>query len=241
MVTVNSTAVTCSFMKSISLGTTFSTNSTSWTDVTGMSIASVSNGAKILFSLFLSKSTGGTMDARLTDGTNVFWTETGISSNQHALSIDGSVTQNSGGVATVKLQIKSSDSNNANVQVASSGAAWFCVTDSSNILVFAPTDTTTAFAEAQIEFNGKRQIDTIYGAYCRGSNASDTDFSVNIAGMNVDATTQDITVNEQSMDIDCITSKITVIVGDTTPVWKDSFGRSVIIIGYSGYNIEVTG
>lgn len=242
MVTAASTAITNTFTKGIALNTTFSTNSNTYVDVTSFSISSVPNGSKIYYSFNINKVTAGTMDMRLTDGTNVFWEETGISgTNNIRVSLDGSNTQNSGGAATVKLQILSSDANNAQVRADSNGTSWFIVTDMSGAdpLVFAPSSTSTYSTDA-ITFNGKRQIDTLNVLRMSG-NQTNGDFDVNVMGYNVEATPETVTVTENSFSPNVLTNEIKFTYGTSTPVFSDTISRGAVIITYSGYNIEVTG
>ena len=169
MVTVVSTAVTTTFLKSISLDTPFVTTSASYVDATGFQLTSVPDDAKIYFTLAVTKSTGGTMDVRITDGTNVFWEETGISTTtdtEARVSLDGSVLQNSGGAATVKVQILSSDGNDASVQANTSGSSWIACCDMTggDPIVIAPTSQ-TAMTDSPFVYSGKRQIDDLYAVH----------------------------------------------------------------------------
>lgn len=240
MVAVTSTSIAMTFLKGVQIASTFSVAST-WTDVTGMSISSVPNNSKIYFSFDFDKVTAGTMDARLTDGTNVFWSVTGITTaGSHELSLDGSVIQNSGGAATVKLQIQSSDANNAQAVHDSNGSCWFACTDADQPIVFAPTDEAAIFGAEPVLFPGKRQIGELKAFIGRTNNAAGSNFGVNVSGINIESPTLG-TVMDQGGDLSAITSEIRMLVGEASPIWADSDGRGALIIGYNGYNVEITG
>jgi len=117
----------------------FSTNSGTYVDNTNLGqITSVPDDAKVLWGIHGSKSTAGTGDVRVTDGTNTFGDETGmVSGVSHYLShVDGLDLQDSGGAATVKMQVLSSDANNMSVQ-ASSGFILCTDGDVPNIITGA--------------------------------------------------------------------------------------------------------
>lgn len=252
MVTVQSTAITTTFQKGITAPVTspFDTTSASYVDVTGLSIASVPNNSKIYFSLYIDKLTAGTMDVRVTDGTNVFWEETGIppSNVEFHGSLDGSVIQNSGGVATVKVQILSSDGNTARLSNSISGSSWLVCTDMTGAdpIVVAPTST-SAMTDAPFVFSGKRQIDELYVSHPsrQVDGGDDDEFSVNVMGYNVDPLDQDdaTPLTEFMVEPSVITSEIGVYPGHSAPIWAATInrGRGAVIISWTGYNIEVTG
>lgn len=248
MVTVTSTAATTTFGKAVCGPATspFDTTSGTYVDVTGVSIASVPNNAKIYFNLYLQKLTTGTMNVRITDGTNVFWEETGLSVAAHGRSsLDGTVTQNSGGAATVKLQILTSDANAARVNNNAAGATWIACTDMTggDPLVIAPTST-TAMTDAPFVFSGKRQVDTLFimNPSRQQGGGLDDEFSVNVMGYNVEPLLTDATVVSNSFSPNVITSEIRVYPGHTGPIWAaPSTGRGAVIIAWTGFNIEVTG
>lgn len=251
MVTVTSTTVTTTFLKSISLDTTFTTTSATYVDVTGFSIASVPDDAKIYFNLYVTKSTAGTLSVRITDGTNVFYEETGVGTGVVAFSgLDGSVLQNSGGAATVKVQVLSSDGNNASVNASTIGSSWIACCDmtGANPILIAPASD-AAMTDAPFIFSGKRQMDELYSVHPNRQidGGSDDEFSVMVNGMVVDPDDIDnLTVNDTSSNPNVITSDITIYPGHSAPIWASVssnvlVGRGCVIVAWTGFNVEVTG
>ena len=229
MATLTTTSVTQTYLRGADVGTSFTTTSASYVDVTNLSIASVPNGSKIYFSLSCTKSTAGTMDVRITDGTNVFFEQTGIATGGVlVLELTGTNTQNSGGAATVKVQILSSDGNNATVNAVTTGTSWITATDCSAPLII------TAGGDSLI-VPGKRSLGTLKVYY----GAPDTTNSNTVTVNGISHESGQTGESGATIDVDVMTNEIRLDFL-ATPVWTDTLGQAAVIVGFDSTNIEVT-
>lgn len=239
MVTVASTTVTCTYLKGEKLQASKLTASNIYVVVPGMSFPSVPAGSKLFWNILSNKSSAGTMDWRIRDVTNnqTLKEVTGQASGSTVQDTDLSGTVVVGGSAgTIELQFLSSDANNANIFSLSNGVSWLCITDCSIPLVISG-------GPALQTFSGKRQIGTLRGFFGPvDTTAADAD-NFSLGGLPlVGKTAVTETVEDNFIAYDVITSELILTYdGSADPIWIDVDGAQVVIIGYDGFNIEVTG
>ena len=246
MVTVSTTSYTVTYFDSYQFGgTTFSHNSATYTDVTDtangggvMQLANVPDGAKIYYHLSAFKTTAGGAagdKVRITDGTNVFaeHTNIGTSSTIKQVDVSGSITNNSGGVATVKIQTASADGNNINLF-----QSWMVITDADNVYVMSNLPITSP-----IYISGKRNIDTIYAALVENQPPSGGE-TATVAGLSVSSEDTGLGSTKaqnpvgHSFNLNVMTNDIMIDVSDVT--WSTVTSAHFLIWAYSGVNIEVS-
>ena len=232
MVTVASTAIAQTYLTGKSLTASFSNSTTGYLPATDLTLTNVPNGSKVYYSLHVDKTTAGTADVRIqntTDATTIF-EQTGITTaGSHELDISGTLVTSGGSTSTIEVQIKSSDANASSLLNLTTGTSWICITDADK-----PIAITSGVQSMTIP--GKRNIGTLkvfYGGYDSGQT---TTVGVNGIGVSVNSTA----LENNSNDMDVMTNEINVDFS-IVPVWTDTFGQAAVIIGYDGFNVEVTG
>ena len=222
--------MTQTFLKGNSLLVAFITSGThtDWQD-TGLEITNVPQGSKIYYNFSHYDDASASMDIRITDGTNTWKTHSGLTGTNSVSSLDGSVTKSTGGTGTVKVQIRAADANPVRLFNDNSGVSWICCTDASHPIVVSN-------GSENMSVQGKRSIGTLKCYYSPAKSSSTIGVSVWGLGANQD----DSGIVENTIDIDTITNYIDINFS-STPVWKEPRGLGVLIIGYDGYHIEITG
>lgn len=231
MVTVASTATTMTYLQGEQLSATYNTSATHTTyQDTGLELSNVPQGSKIYYHLYYNDNSSTHIDIRVTDGTNTWDEQLTLTGSDVVQSLDGSITKSSGGTGTVKVQIRSGDANQTSLLVNTSGRSWIACTDASNPIVISG-------GGQNMIFSGKRQIGTLKAFYSQHDSTS-TINSVSISGVVADQTSGSPVHN--TIDLDVLTSQLNIDFS-SAPTWTDTFGQAIVLIGFNGFNLEVTG